>query len=100
MQNFSIVYLKSIIPEGSTVYTTLISVSRSGMSRNFKCLAIVENEIHDISFDVARALQWKYSVNDRAVNVRGCGMDMAYKLVDCLGRVLYGSGESLMKIGI
>jgi uncharacterized protein YkvS len=110
----SIKYLKSILKPGDTVYTVLTHVSKSGMSRDIKCListneaketGIIERRdtekgtvedtfnntsIVDIGWHVARALDWPLSKkNEWSIKVGGCGMDMGFHLVYTLSSVLF-----------
>lgn len=85
-------------PEGSTVFTIVRDVSRSGMSRNISIVTI-----HDDPERGQYALHPNYCVSvilglrlgRDAVRVNGCGMDMAWALVDDLSHKLYGRGDAL-----
>lgn len=80
------------------VYTTVNSVSQSGMSRRIRCYTITDNEnygesgfsIYDITWLVARAIG--YSMNDKGLYVSGCGMDMGFHVVNSLS---YALGDKL-----
>lgn len=94
----SLAYLRSVLPKGLTVYTALSKVSRSGMSRDIKCLIVAQDlstldgiGVRNISRHVALALEWPLSKEGDAVRVSGCGMDMGFHLVYSLARVLFGS---------
>ncbi len=85
-------------PQGSTVFTIVRSVSRSGMSRDISIVTIHEGD------DCRKyALHPNYMVSvvlglrlmRDAVKVNGCGMDMAWWLVDYLSHTLYGRGDAL-----
>ncbi len=80
--------------EGKKLYLTLMSVSSTGMSRKFKCLAIHNGEIVNIGYDVAHALGYRYD-DDHNVIIRGCNMDMAFALTYALSMTLYGNGYKL-----
>ncbi len=80
--------------EGKKIYLTLMSVSSTGMSRKFKCLAVVNGEIVDIGYDVAHALGYRYD-DDHNVIIKGCNMDMAFALTYALSMKLYDDGYKL-----
>lgn len=83
--------LKEILPHGSTVYTLVTSVSKSGMSRSIKCLVIYKDDLIDISDFVAKAIENPFDNNNGGVKVKGCGMDMGWYLVEeALSYALYG----------
>ena len=78
--NPHIAHLKKIVPTGSTVYTKVLNVSASGMSREVMMLVTYKKEIINISYYVADSLGAKLG-KDGGVIVKGTGMDMAYFLV-------------------
>lgn len=93
--------LRGLLPAGSTVYTILRDVSRSGMSRKISTVAIKTDdrgEIYTLNLThlVAKALGWrvKTGFND-ALIVSGCGMDMGFHLVSSLSYALYGKSDAL-----
>lgn len=112
--------LLDLLPAGSTVYTILRDVSRSGMSRRISVVAMAHSfmewdqqceEARDgivfgkdlkecyplnLTGPVSRALGLRYKTgfNDSLV-VSGCGMDMGYHIVSSLSHVLYGKSDSL-----
>lgn len=83
-------FLRAHLPPGSTVYTTLKHVSRSGMMRRIAVTACIDGEYANISYYVARALGW--TLDDGGIRVSGCGMDMGFHVVHCLGYALYPDG--------
>jgi hypothetical protein len=87
--------LRKIIPPGSTVYTILHQVSRSGMSRHIgvRCIQNDDNGkpfIRYLDGLVARALGERIAKNGGLV-VGGCGMDMGFHIVNCLSYCLHGN---------
>lgn len=88
----AIEYLRKHIKPGDRVYTTLTHVSRSGMSRSIKVCIVVGDEIVDISGWVGRALDEPRDHKRGGVKVGGCGMDMGFHVVYCLGRALFPDG--------
>lgn len=89
----AIQHLRDLL-EGKKLYLTLMSVSSTGMSRRFKCLAVVNGEIVNIGYDVAHALGYRYD-EDHNVIIKGCNMDMAFALTYNLSIKLYGNGYKL-----
>ena len=85
--------------EGKKLYLTLMSVSSTGMSRKFKCLAVNNGEIVNIGYDVAHALAYRYD-DDHNVIIKGCNMDMAFALTYNLSMTLYGDGYKLKHVKI
>ena len=82
-------FLERNCPPGTTVYTDVKHVSKSGMSRDIAVYIILDGEICDISGYVARILGYRRRDNG-GVRVGGCGMDMGYHLVMNLSYALHG----------
>ena len=92
----SIALLREQFPKGSTVWTILANVSRSGMMRHIRVLSLSPDGPRYWSYHAARALGWPLTTKgEDAVKVSGCGMDMGFHLADSLSRTLYGDGQSL-----
>lgn len=85
-------YLRTLFPPGATVSTILLHASRSGMSRSIGVLAVEDGEVRDVSWAVARVLDWRFDRDRGGVKVSGCGMDMGFHLVYALSRTLYPDG--------
>jgi hypothetical protein len=82
--------LLDILKPGDTIYTHVEHVSRSGMMRVISAKVIRDNEPRDISWLVAKALDWSYQDKwPYGVKVNGCGMDMAFHLVTTLASTLW-----------
>lgn len=99
--------LREWFPKGSTVYTILRSVSRSGMQRQISVLALVPDDktsempkhIIDLhpNWSVSQVLGYRLNkggAND-ALIVNGCGMDMGFDIAYNLASALYGDGYAL-----
>jgi hypothetical protein len=92
----AIARLREILKPGDRVTTTVLHVSRSGMSRSIMCQAVMKDSnghsyIGDISWLVARACGDR--LDDRGgVVMGGCGMNMCFAVVYNLGRVLFPQG--------
>lgn len=64
------------------IYTVMLSVSKSGMTRHIKPIVIVDNVPVSLAWDYARSggkLAAEY-FGRWTVKVQGCGMDMGYHL--------------------
>lgn len=89
--------LAHFVKPGQKVYTQVHRVSRSGMSRTISVHVIAHNHdgetwIQNISAYVAKALGWAIDRKDLSIKVSGCGMDMGFHVVYCLGRTLFADG--------
>jgi len=91
----AIASLRENLRVGMTVYTVLRSVSASGMSRCLDLYYVAHHDINRITWSAAQVLEWTYDRRKEALRVNGCGMDMGYHAVHCLGRVLFGDGYAL-----
>lgn len=85
--------LRKLCPPGTTVYTSMVHVSRSGMSRDIR-LFVIDGKGEDhgptsIGWYVAHVLGSSLTQN-HAVKVSGWGMDMGFHLVNALSYALHG----------
>lgn len=80
------------IRPGSTIYTTLLHTSRSGMMRVIKVIVPGDGQVFDLSGAAARAVGARYDDHRGGVIMTGCGMDMGYAVVYDLSRVLFADG--------
>ena len=87
----SLARLQELCPPGTTIYTIVRHVSRSGMSRNISLFVMVDGTPEPITFHAARVLGWP-SVNrpEWALKVGGCGMDMCFHTVHSLSYAIHG----------
>ncbi len=81
--------LRQEFPPGSTAYTILRHVSRSGMSRT---ISVVNAKSEDVTWLVARAMGEKFDPTHGGIKVGGCGMDMGFHLVYGMSRTIYPDG--------
>lgn len=82
--------LATILPKGSTLYSILRSVSRSGMSRQFSFYAIANNQPVFLTYSIAVLLGYPVTKSGPlTARVDGCGMDMAFHTAHRLSRVLH-----------
>lgn len=92
----AIARLREFLKPGDAITTTVLHVSRSGMSRSIMCQAVMKDGdgkpyIGDISWLVARACGER--LDDRGgVVMGGCGMNMCFAVVYNVGRVLFREG--------
>ena len=90
-------YLLSIMErqEKPTLYTSLKSVSSSGMSRDMKVLSALDGQILDLTYYVGKLGigTIKERNGQRVIRVGGCGMDMGFHVVYSVSAVLYGYEE-------
>jgi len=82
--------LRKMLRPGDTVYTTLRSVSRTGMYKHIVVLVGRGRSVLNISWHVHNLGigDWR----DGALGVSGCGMDMGFHVVYTLSRVVFAKG--------
>lgn len=80
--------LQSMLPQGSTVYCILRSVSSSGMQRQISLYCIHDGELRNIDGYVSDLLGRKIGKKDGII-CNGCGMDMGFDLVYNLSFALF-----------
>jgi len=88
--------LRELLPPGSTVWSTVRHVSRSGMSRtiDFYKLTVHDGEPDRVWLSrlISTACGYPFDKSREAVKVSGCGMDMGFAVVYDLAYVLYPDG--------
>jgi hypothetical protein len=84
--------LRDMLKPGDTVYTSVKSVAKSGMSRTIACYIIKNNEPLWISRLVAKAIGHAFDDDKEAVRITGAGMDMGWALIYELSSVLFPGG--------
>ena len=87
--------LKQLLQVGDTVYTILRHVSTSGMYRAISPIIIKDNTPRDISYLVAKALDWGEDKRWYGVRCSGCGMDIGFHLIYSLSYLLFNNGYAL-----
>jgi hypothetical protein len=83
--------LLSLLPPGTTVYTKLNHVSRSGMMCSITPFVIVNGAPRRIVRSVCILFDQSIDAYD-GVRMGGCGMDMGFSLVYTLSYILYPEG--------
>lgn len=89
--------LRGLYLPGMYVPCVLRHVSRSGMMRAISTFYVVDGEISESSWLVARATQARIHQNYGGVIVGGAGMDMGFHLVYGLSRTLYPNGHECIE---
>lgn len=84
-------FLSEHLKPGSYVYTSVLHVARSGMSRDIKVCIVIDGEICPITYSVACLLGLPMRGNG-GLHIDGCGMDMCFEVVYLLGRKLFPNG--------
>ena len=84
--------LREWLKPGDTVYCVLRHVSRSGMQRSISFLGIEDGRHVDYTYNVGKALDYRFDQNNDGLKVTGCGMDMGFHVVYNLGRALFPDG--------
>ncbi len=90
--------LREWLPKGSTVYTILRNVSRSGMSRDIGLVVMQQDDSGKPYFihpNHAVSVVLGLSLKRDAVRVGGCGMDMGFHIASSLSRALYGDDYAI-----
>ena len=91
----SIETLKEYLKEDMTIHSIIRTVSNSGESRNISFKITDKDNILDLSYHIAKALQYPFNEKYHAVKVSGSGMDMAFYVVHNLSHVLFNNGYKL-----
>lgn len=89
--------LQTLLSPGDTVYTICTHVSQSGMMRYITCLIPSKIKVKDkdaptilnISYLVAKVLEWKMAPEGNRIKVQGCGMDMGFHTVYELSSAIF-----------
>jgi hypothetical protein len=91
-QQNAVDYIKTLVKPNDTVFTVLRHVSASGMNRWIDFYVMQDNEPMRLTYQVALALGEKYDTKRNALKIGGCGMDMGFQAVYCLGATLWPFG--------
>lgn len=85
--------LCALIAPGKVIHSIVRSVSQSGMSRKISLFVTdKDGDIVDISWHVARVLDYTLDRDVFALKVKGAGMDMCFHLVYSLGHAMFPDG--------
>lgn len=88
-RNEAIEHLRSRLTPGTTVYTIVTHVSRSGMARSLRVFSVFDGELREHTYRASVALG--YRMKDGAIVVNGCGFDAGFEIVSNLSRALHGN---------
>lgn len=91
-------YLKQF----DVLHTVLRHVSKSGMSRDISVIGSLNGEVVNLTWHVARALDYKLYSNNTGnwvIRMKGCGMDMGFALVYNLSRAIYETPDNQSDAG-
>ena len=94
----AIEHLRELLPPGSTVYTVLRHVSRSGMMRHIDVYTIRDGE-HVYLSGWAATATGSTRTHEGEIKRSGCGMDMGYDLMMSIGYALYPDGYACIGEG-
>jgi len=81
-------------PKGTTIYTILRQVSRSGMTRHIGLVVIgpTPDVIFHPNYSASKLLEMRQDKRDDGLIVGGCGMDMGFHVVYELASAVWGDG--------
>lgn len=82
--------LRKLCPPGTTIYTVLRHVSRSGMQRRIDLYVIRKNQPVWLSGYAGVVLEMRLGKHGDGLVTDGCGMDMGFDLVHNLSYALHG----------
>lgn len=85
--------LRDLCPPGTTLYTVLHHVARSGMTRRIGVRVIEDGQPRYLDGLVHRAAPDFFRLSESGgIVMGGCGMDMGFHLVSSLSSILYPDG--------
>lgn len=84
--------LREMFPVGSTAYTVLRGVSRSGMTRKIDVYAMTDGEPGAVTYLVSQVTSFRRDRQSGALVVPGCGMDLGFHVVYAMSLNLYPDG--------
>ena len=76
--------LDEILNQEQEIYCIIRHVSQSGMSRHISFFCIVDNEPRFLDGLISDYLDYRHNKSYTALVVGGCGMDMAFSVVNHL----------------
>ena len=76
--------LDEILKQEQEIYCIIRHVSQSGMSRHISFFCIVDNEPRFLNGYISDYLDYRMNKHYDAIVVGGCGMDMAFSVVNHL----------------
>lgn len=88
----TVLFLRDVLKPGSTAFTVLRNVSRSGMERSIDVYALNRDDRLWLSGRVAFVCNDLWDHRRECIKIGGAGMDMGFAIVNDLARNLYGLG--------
>ena len=83
-------YLRKLLPPRTTVYTKVLHLTRSGLSKTIGLYAVTpDRQIVGISYEVAQVMGDKFDEKRGGIIMTGVGTDLSYEAVYRLSRALY-----------
>ena len=77
-------YLNNILNDQHEIYCIIRHVSQSGMTRHISFFCIVDNQPKFLDGSISKYLDYRMNKYYNALVVGGCGMDMAFSVVNHL----------------
>ena len=87
--------LREVLKKGDVLFTQLMHVSSSGMTRHIKVRQLKHDTALNWSYLVSKVVGWKQSEKTNGIIVGGCGMDMGFHLVYTLSSILFDDGYAI-----
>lgn len=81
--------------EGTQIFCILRHCSRSGMQRTIQLVTFPKGSPYFLGWHAARVMGWSWDDKRNGIRVNGCGMDMGFHTVYCLGQTLFRDGYKL-----
>ena len=88
----SLTLLRSVLKPGAEVFTQVRHVSKSGMTRWLDVYTVIDGSIRNITWDVCAAADFTFCGRRHSLKIEGCGMDMGFQAVYCLGFAIWPDG--------
>ena len=76
-----------------TIYSIIRHVSQSGMTRHISFHYIEDGRMYSMNHLIAEATGFKFNKNYDSLVVKGCGMDMAFHVVEHYSRATGKEGN-------
>jgi len=77
-------YFRTNLKKNETIYCIIKHVSQSGMTRHISFFCIVDNQPKFLDGSISKYLDYRMNKYYNALVVGGCGMDMAFSVVNHL----------------
>ena len=76
-----------------TIYSVIKHVSQSGLTRHISFYYVEEGQLYCMNHQISEATGYKFNKNYDSLVVRGCGMDMAFHVVEHYSRATGKEGN-------